>query len=270
MDFLSQYNANQFQRTTTEFRKSSGVTFDSGTPKLNMGGSFIILNAQLQGNPPARLRLYSDAVSRDADVNRGWNDFNISPTVALIADIVLSDLRALTLDPPIIGNTFTGGEVYYHLSGSTTPITASLASYPLKPNNDSLLGNTSLVISETSVPTTGQVTGNIVTSKSFLMLSGSSTSVSRLRLYSRPVEEVPTSEVTRLFDTQTQDGSLLIADIMFDAANVQYPFVPILEAYTWTKETYDVGTGVVGYILENRSGGVTNITTSLYIYSTED
>jgi hypothetical protein len=84
------------------------------------------------------------------------------------------------------------------------------------------------------------------------------------------VEEVPTSEVTRLFDTQTQDGSLLIADIMFDAANVQYPFVPILEAYTWTKETYDVGTGVVGYILENRSGGVTNITTSLYIYSTED
>lgn len=270
MDFLSQYNANIFERTTTQFTKTSGVLFDSGSPKLTMGGSFILLNAQLQGNPPARLRLYSDAASRDADVNRGWSDFAVSPSVALIADIVLTNTSQLTLDFPIIGNTFTGGEVYYHLSGSTTPITVSVISYPIKPNNDSLLGNTSLVISESSIPAGSSASGNINTSKSFLILSGSSSHVSRLRLYSRPISEIPSSEVTRPFTTQAQDGSLLIADMMFDAAGVQYPLVPVLEAYTWTKENYAIGTGTVGYILENRSGALATITTSLYIYRTED
>lgn len=274
MDFLSQFSENQFTRSTTTFTKAGGPLFDSGSPKLSMGGTFILLNAQIQGtNPPARLRLYSDSVSRDADVNRAWSGpefFNISSSVALIADIVFSNTSPITFDPPIIGNTFTGGEVFYHLSGSTTPITASVTSYPIKPNNDSLLGNTSLVVSGSSIPNGGNASGNITTSKSFLILSGSSSHISRLRLYSRPVEEVLSLEVNRQFDTQSQDGSLLIADMMFDAATTQYPFVPVLEAYTWAKENYNVGTGTVGYILENRSGGTATITASLYIYSTED
>jgi len=245
MDFLSQYNAYQFSRTTTDFTKAGGQLIDSGSPKTSMGGAFILLNAQLKGNPPCRLRLYSDATSRDTDANRSWTNFNVSESVALIADIVLTDTNTVTFDPPIIGNTFSGGDVYYHLSASSTPLTASITSYPLK-------------------------TGSVVTSNSFIILSGSSTAVSRLRLYSRPVSEVPLAEVTRSFDTQSQDGALLIADLMFDSASFQYPLVPVLEGYTWTKENYAVGTNQVGYILENRSGGATNITASLYIYSTED
>ncbi len=271
MDFLSQYNAYQFSRTTTDFTKAGGQLIDSGSPKTSMGGAFILLNAQLKGNPPCRLRLYSDATSRDTDANRSWTNFNISESVALIADIVLTDTNTVTFDPPIIGNTFSGGDVYYHLSASSTPLTASITSYPLKTFNDSLDGNTSLVVSGSSVPTTGYgVSGSVVTSNSFIILSGSSTAVSRLRLYSRPVSEVPLAEVTRSFDTQSQDGALLIADLMFDSASFQYPLVPVLEGYTWTKENYAVGTNQVGYILENRSGGATNITASLYIYSTED
>jgi len=215
MDFLSQYNAYQFSRTTTDFTKAGGQLIDSGSPKTSMGGAFILLNAQLKGNPPCRLRLYSDATSRDTDANRSWTNFNVSESVALIADIVLTDTNTVTFDPPIIGNTFSGGDVYYHLSASSTPLTASM-------------------------------------------------------LYSRPVSEVPLAEVTRSFDTQSQDGALLIADLMFDSASFQYPLVPVLEGYTWTKENYAVGTNQVGYILENRSGGATNITASLYIYSTED
>ncbi len=270
MDFISQYNANLFTRTTTDFTKAENVLFDSGSPKLSMGGAFILLDAKLQGNPPARLRLYSNAASRNADVSRGWTDFNVSPTVALIADIVFSTTSTITFDPPIIGNTFDGGEVYYHLSGSVTPITVSVTSYPIKPNNDSLLGNKSLVAAAASVPSGGRATGNIDTSESFLILSGSSNSVSRLRLYSRPIAEVPSSEISRSFGTEAQDGSLLIADIMFDAANTQYPFVPILEAYTWTKEDYDVGSGTVGYVIDNRTASSATISSSLYIYSTED
>ena len=271
MDFLSQYNAYQFSRTTTDFTKAGNQLIDSGSPKTSMGGAFILLNAQLKGNPPCRLRLYSDAASRDVDANRSWTNFNMSESVALIADIVLTDTNTVTFDPPIIGNTFSNGEVYYHLSASNTPLTASITSYPLKTLNDSLDGNTSLMVSGSSVPTTGYgISGSITTSNSFIILSGSSTAVSRLRLYSRPVSEVPLAEVTRSFDTQSQDGALLIADLMFDSASFQYPLVPVLEGYTWTKENYAVGTNQVGYILENRSGGATNITASLYIYSTED
>ena len=273
MDFLSQYNAYQFSRTTTDFTKvgGAGIFVASGSPVTSMGGAFILLNARFRGNPPGRLRLYSDINSRDVDADRPWNNFNISSSVALIADIVFTDTNTVTFDPPIIGNTFSGGDLYYHLSASNTAVTASVTSYPLKTFNDSLDGNTSLIVSGSTIPTTGYgISGSITTSKSFLILSGSSTSVSRLRLYSRPVDEVPLSEITRSFDTQSQDGALLIADLMFDSASFQYPLVPILEAYTWTADNYGVGSNQVGYILENRSGVATDITTSLYIYSTED
>ena len=167
MDFLSQYNAYQFSRTTTDFTKAGGQLIDSGSPKTSMGGAFILLNAQLKGNPPCRLRLYSDATSRDTDANRSWTNFNVSESVALIADIVLTDTNTVTFDPPIIGNTFSGGDVYYHLSASNAPLTASITSYPLKTFNDSLDGNTSLVVSGSSVPTTGYgVSGSVVTSNS--------------------------------------------------------------------------------------------------------
>lgn len=271
MDFLSQYNAYQFGRATTDFTKLPNQLVASGSPVTSMGGAFILLNARLRGNPPCRLRLYSDATSRDTDADRPWNSFNISSSVALVADIVLNDTNTLTFDPPIIGNTFSGGDLYYHLSASSGAVTASITSYPLKTINDSLDGNTSLLISGSNIPTTGYgVSGSVPTSKSFIILSGSSTHLSRLRLYSRPVDEVPLAEVTRSFDTQSQDGALLIADLMFDSASFQYPLVPLLEAYTWTKEDYAVGNNQVGYILENRSGVTATITTSLYIYSTED
>ena len=94
--------------------------------------------------------------------------------------------------------------------------------------------------------------------------------MSRLRLYSRPVGEVPLVEATRSFDTQSQNNSLLIADLMFDSESFHYPLVPTVEGYTWTNENYAVGNNQVGYILENRSGAPANISASLYIYSTED
>lgn len=271
MDFLSQYNTNRFARTTTDFTKAGGQLIDSGSPKTSMGGAFVLLNAKIRGNPPCRLRLYSDSTSRDVDADRPWGTFTVSESVALIADIVLTDTNTLIFDPPIIGNTFNNGEVYYHLSASNTTVTASLTTYPLKPNNDSIDGNTNILITGSSVPTTGYgVSGSITTSKSFLILSASANVVSRLRLYSRPVGEVPLVEATRSFDTQSQNNSLLIADLMFDSESFHYPLVPTVEGYTWTNENYAVGNNQVGYILENRSGAPANISASLYIYSTED
>ena len=208
------------------------------------------------------------------DADRPLGNFNLTQSVALIADIYLtgSNNPQLIFNPPIIGNTFVGGQLWYNLSGSSIPnINVTLESYPIKPIANSTDGDASIVISASAVPTTGDgVSGSIATSKSFLILSASATSESRLRLYSRPHTEIPTAEMTRAFGTEPQSGSLLIADLMFDSASFQYPLVPILEGYTWTATEYDVGSGQVGYILQNRSGGTSNITASIYTYSLED
>jgi hypothetical protein len=271
MDFLTQYEINQFTRTTTSIFKGSGASISSAS-LLDMGGAFILVNAQ--ANNICRLRLYSDELSMITDADRPLGNFNLTQSVALIADIYLtgSNNPQLIFNPPIIGNTFVGGQLWYNLSGSSIPnINVTLESYPIKPIANSTDGDASIVISASAVPTTGDgVSGSIATSKSFLILSASATSESRLRLYSRPHTEIPTAEMTRAFGTEPQSGSLLIADLMFDSASFQYPLVPILEGYTWTATEYDVGSGQVGYILQNRSGGTSNITASIYTYSLED
>lgn len=269
MDFLTQYNQYQFQRSTTTFSKGSGNSISSGST-IDMGGAFIMLTAQ--ANNICRLRLYSDQSSMILDAGRQLGNFDLTQSVALIADIVLTDSNLLTLNPPIIGNTFTGGQLWYNLSGSSVAnISVELQSYPIKPFADSTDGNSSIVISGSNIPTTGYgVSGSVTTSKSFLILTGSATSESRLRLYSRPYTEIPAAEMTRPFGTASDAGALLIADLQFDSGSFQYPLVPILEAYTWTGTDYAVGSGQVGYILQNRSAGTTNITASLYIYSLED
>lgn len=270
MDFLSQYRAYKFQRNTTVFTKGA-VTASTGTV-TTMGGAFILLSSNIVGgNPPCRLRLYSDQTSRDLDINRPYGNFNLTESVRLITDIVLTSTTRLPLNPPIIGNTVSAGEVWYHLSGSNSPVSVEIQSYPIKTVFDSIDGNTNIIISGSSIPTTGYgVSGSITTSKSFIILSGSASAKSRLRIYSRPVNEVPLSEATRSFGTQSRDGSLLIADLMFDSASFSYPLVPVLEGYTWLNENYVDSSGQVGYILQNTSGGTTDVTASLYIYSTED
>lgn len=99
---------------------------------------------------------------------------------------------------------------------------------------------------------------------------------SRLRLYSTDMSNVPASEISRSFLTETNSGSKLIADMMFDSASFDYPLVPILEAYAWdaTSGSYIPGANRVGYVLENLSDVTTvysgSLNTSIKIYSLED
>lgn len=271
MDFLNQYSTYKFERTTTTFTKPAGQLIDSGSPKTTMGSAFILLNAKLSGNAPCRLRLYADQTSRDIDANRPAGNYNISESVALISDIVLTNTTAFNFDPPILGNSLSGGQIWYHLSGSAPELSVTLTTYPIATIESPELGRNAIIVQGSSIPTTGfGVSGSITTSKSFIILSGSATSESRLRLYSRPVSEVPLAEQTRSFDTQSQNNSLLIADLMFDSASFKYQLVPLLEAYTWNQQSYLTSNGELGYILQNRSAGTTDITASLYIYSTEN
>lgn len=243
----------------------------SGAMAPRPGGAFILLNAE--SNKTTRIRLYSDSASVNIDASRGPTDFNLNDSVALISDISLIQGTGLSLDlnPPIIGNTFSNGDVWYHISSSFGPTAVNLTVYDFGVVGDSTTDRTSLIISRSSIPTTGYgVSGSITTKKSFIILSGSATTGSRLRLYSTRIEDVPSSEQTRSFDTASAAASQLIADVIFDTGSFAYKFVPVLEAYTWEAGNLSTGTGTLGYQLENRTGATQNITASLYILSTEE
>lgn len=270
-DFISQYNSTPFQRTAHSI--SPLVSGSSSGSFSTFGDAFILLNARVIGansySPPIRLRLYSDESSIATDASRPAGDYNIDPSVALIGDIVFSSGVQINMDPPIIGITYESALTHYHVeSSATTTHTIALTAYPIA--NDGT-AREEFVIMESSVPNTGNgVSGSITTApKSFIIISGSVNVQSRLRLYSRPASEVSSTEQTRGFDTASSSDKL-IADMMFDVGGTQYPLVPALEAYTRLGSAYSVGTGEVGYILQNLSGGASDMTASLYIYSTED
>lgn len=271
MGLLQRYISSPQNRITVNLNTKPGgqnLLIDSTTL---LGSSFILLSATT--NRSCILRMYSDSSSRVIDENRAPGNFNLNDSVGLIADISMSsNPTILPIIPPIIGTTYLNGRVWYSISGSLPETRVTLEVYPIGIFNDSAQPDRStVIITGSSVPTTGYgVSGSIVTPKSFLILSGSATRVSRLRLYSTPINEVPLAEQTRSFGTQSADNSNLIADLMFDTANFQYKLVPLLEGYTWTGEFKEIGTGVTGYILENTSGVVGNISASLYLYSTED
>ncbi len=132
MDFITQYVTNKFQRNTTRFAKQTSNAIVSGSTTA-LGGTFILLNAQSVSGAPCRIRLYADSASMVTDASRASSSFALNDSVALVADIVLSGSTVLNFTPPVIGNTFTDGQLWYNLSGSSfLPITASITSYPLR------------------------------------------------------------------------------------------------------------------------------------------
>lgn len=269
-DFISQYESNPFKRKTFTLATVSGSAVSESFS--DFGGAFILLNATPVGatsySPPIRLRLYSDESSIATDLSRAVGDYTIDPSVALIGDIVFENGARINMDPPVIGIAYASSLTYYCVEAATNA-SVVLTAYPIA--DDSSTGREEFVIMESSVPNTGNgVSGSITTApKSFIIISGSVNVQSRLRLYSRPASEVSSTEQTRGFDTASSSDKL-IADMMFDVGGTQYPLVPVLEAYTRLGSAYSVGTGEVGYILQNLSGGASDMTASLYIYSTED
>lgn len=274
MDYLKQViSGSGFKRKDITIIKQGGPLTESGSVnRQDFGGAFVLLKAS--STNPCRIRLYSDESSMILDAPRSSTNFNISESVALIADIVLDNTQtSLTFNPPILGNTFSGGNTFYNISGSQDYTAVTLTVYPIGNTGNSTTGRETLSVARSSISNVGYgVSGSITSPKSFLILSASaSTSQSRLRLYSTPINFVPLSEVTRSFDTASQNESQLIADFIFDSASFQYKLVPILEAYTWDTQNYFSGNNQVGYILQNLSATATlNTTASLYIYSLED
>ena len=275
MSFIT--NVGSPTRRTFLFSKPNGTALTSGL-RTDMGSAFILLDAAVTVTDytgSCRVRFYSNSSSAVTDYTRTPTDYNINDSVALIADINLSGSNKINFNPLIIGNTFNNGEVYYNISGSAdADLFESIAVTVLPIGNigNSQVDRTALIITASSVATTGNGSSGTITTnpKSFIILSGSATVASRLRIYSRPISEVPAGEQSRTTGSLPAANALLIADLVFDTANTQYPLVPLLEAYTWDSSNRAAGNNQLGYLLQNLSGVVANISASLLIYTTED
>ena len=247
-----------------------GKGLHSGSTDV-LGGAFILLGVSAQR--AGRIRFYSDKASMDLDDSRAVGDFAINDGVGLVSEVVLITTLSLNLTPPLIGTSHDNGNIWYKISGST-PLNENniiLTYYPLTDIGDATTDRTALIISGASLPTTGNgISGSVVSPKSFLILSASANVKTRLRLYAGAVSEIPSEEPARSFSSLPSSSAKLITDMMFDSASYAYKISPTLEAYTWQGTAYTVGTNQLSYIMKNESGGSTDVTASLHIFSIED
>ena len=261
MGLLQQFQSGySFEREITQITAATGVVSGS----LNLGYSYILLT--LDSTAPARVRLYTDSASAALDLNRAIGSTTIGDTVGLTIDaIITSDELSLGIDPAMIGTTHFGSNAYYLISSSGTSV--NLHTYPIE---KVLSYRSSVLITGSSIISgTDGATGNVTVPKSFLILSASATTQSRLRLYSKPIEEIETSEINRTFGSVPEQGAHLISDMMFDSASVSYKLVPVLPGFTLA--SYTEGRNSVGYIFQNQTNVASvSATASLHLYSLED
>lgn len=230
--------------------------------------SYILLG--ISADNPCRVRLYYDSSSVEIDAPRPSSSFDYSASVGLNLDAALTPgTQSLVFNPPIIASTFSTSKTWYNIEGPT-PTTVNILYYPIE---DSPITRTYLNIPNISGVTLGAYetsSGNYTTPKSFLLLNAiSDSNPVRLRLYSKPIEQIDNSEKSRPFATETVSGSHLICDMLLESSSYLYNISPVLQAYNL--EDYLIGSNRVGYILENLLGSTqTNVYVGVRIYPVED
>jgi len=257
----------------------SGSVFTRGTITLSnspskgfasaFGASYILLS--VSADAPCRVRLYATSQSVAIDEARPTSSFDYSASVALNLDAALTTGQlSLTFNPPVMASTSTLARTWYNIESATSPNNVTFRSYPieLNPASRTILNIPSP--SGISLGANATSSGNFTTPKSFVMLSAiCPTTDIRLRLYSRPIEDISSAEQSRPFISQSADGSHLISDMLFDSASYLYEISPILQAYNL--ESYLSASNRVGYIIENTSGASkSNVYAGVFIYPVED
>jgi hypothetical protein len=249
------------------FISGSGSGVIPNSSKL--AANYILLSMDV--NNPCRVRLYQDSASVNLDKNRASTIFDLDDTVGLNVDAVFdTNNKLFKFDPPIMCTTYQAGQTWYNVTEGTGSTNVSFVVYNIGPIGDSSADRSAVAISSGVIASSATAQGDINTKKSFLILSGSSSHASRLRLYSTAIASVPAGEISRTNAVAPNDDSKLIADLTFATASTAYKLSPVLEGYSWSGTTYTTGSGTVGYLLENRSGGSANITATIHILSLED
>ena len=254
------------------------------TGSITMGRVFAL--TAIQGSKRCRVRLYTDAASRNdgTELARPFISQSIPSSIGLIADINLTDEALFRLAPPVFGVNLDNpisSSIYYTIdsssgfnlnSGDAINVTRFLMEDTAVSNLAGVTTHQTLIISASALASGSHRTGSISSPRTYLVYAVQPTVAPiRLRLYTSQSFRDDVTEISRSFGTEPAQNSGLISDFyMEDVAKT--PMTPILVGrndedltnpalLTADKTTY--------YTITNGSGTGT-FSASVYLFSLED
>lgn len=268
------------------------VTFTTsvtGVGSASIAPSYAIL--KIQASSPCRLRLYDNLSSRDeaGEIVRPFGDTNISESVALVGDFSMSAAGQYAVDPVLyaVSADFNNPYTYYRVSpASSIDIKATV--YPIEivaPGVGvySLDNRRTLPVITASLSAGAKVSGSLASTEipqTYLLVSASANSLSRLRLYSTTAALSNTQEITRPFSVEPSASFNLIADMILSASKTTYFSPKIIGANLANmgsnlllirgNQALIDGENELYYIIENISASPIQVSASLHVYSLED
>lgn len=268
------------------------VTFTTsvtGVGSASIAPSYAIL--KIQASSPCRLRLYDNLSSRDeaGEIVRPFGNTNISESVALVGDFSMSAAGQYAVDPVLyaVSADFNNPYTYYRVSpASSIDIKATV--YPIEivaPGVGvySLDNRRTLPVITASLSAGAKVSGSLASTEipqTYLLVSASANSLSRLRLYSTTAALSNTQEITRPFSVEPSASFNLIADMILSASKTTYFSPKIIGANLANmgsnlllirgNQALIDGENELYYIIENISASPIQVSASLHVYSLED
>ena len=254
------------------------------TGSITMGRVFAL--TAIQGSKRCRVRLYTDAASRNdgTELTRPFISQSVPSSIGLIADINLTDEALFRLAPPVFGVNLDNpisSSIYYTIdsssgfnlnSGDAINVTRFLMEDTAVSNLAGVTTHQTLIISASALASGSHRTGSISSPRTYLVYAVEPTVAPiRLRLYTSQSFRDDVTEISRSFGTEPAQNSGLISDFyMEDVAKT--PMTPILVGrndedlinpalLTADQTTY--------YTITNGSGTGT-FSASVYLFSLED
>lgn len=254
------------------------------TGSITMGRVFAL--TAIQGSKRCRVRLYTDAASRNdgTELTRPFISQSIPSSIGLIADINLTDEALFRLAPPVFGVNLDNpisSSIYYTIdsssgfnlnSGDAINVTRFLMEDTAVSNLAGVTTHQTLIISASALASGSHRTGSISSPRTYLVYAVQPTVAPiRLRLYTSQSFRDDVTEISRSFGTEPAQNSGLISDFyMEDVAKT--PMTPILVGRNdedLTNPALLTANQTTYYTITNGSGTGT-FSASVYLFSLED
>lgn len=223
------------ERITSSFTTGSAnnILGSISSPKR----TYLLLSAKSTG--PARLRLYTDAASRnDGTEQARIYGSGIGSGIGLIADVVFTGNESVNFSPAALGisHDLVSYNTFYNISASSDQ-TFTISTFTLEDNvdpnvlTDYVNGNRRsfsftadrAVSGSTTSPNTpayrvgGEISGSLLPSTFAFYSASINYAGSRLRLYGIPIASVSEIEANRVSGSTPADSSGLLAEVFFNS-----------------------------------------------------
>lgn len=271
------------------------TTTEDGSGSVNLGSAYVLMN--ISTTAPCRLRLYDNLSSlQNIEENaRGFNDTNISPSVALVGDFSMSAAGTYTIDPVVYGIVENTAQklTYYQVNNTQSgayPV-ISFTRYLMEDSVISIANRVTLPPISAALAPTEIASGtlyNVDIPRTYLLVSASVSSLTgpsvlaRVRLYMTSESLNNATEKSRPFSTEPAVDTKLIVDAFVSSSETTYFIPKIAGANLQTigtslslikrNQTAMMGVNQIYYILENpnTTGGTVSTTASIHVFSLED